>query len=101
MVIQVKCRCGQRTMSFVRSPGQFYIDDCCKLAGFDHLGNYHDPRKPKKPEEPPRREYRKTGKYTKEGQEKRAAQIAKEAEMRAAKKQLKSGGSNDKPDSDI
>ena len=35
----IKCRCGKSTMNFAKPLGEFYIDTCCQIAGYDHLGN--------------------------------------------------------------
>lgn len=35
----IKCRCGKKVTHFHMNIGDFYIDKCCKEAGFDHLGN--------------------------------------------------------------
>jgi hypothetical protein len=33
------CRCGASKKNFKIDIGPFYIAECCKKAGFDHLGN--------------------------------------------------------------
>lgn len=88
-MFSIKCKCGARSMMFKINIGDFYIDECCKLAGFDHLGNWRDPhKKPPKPK-PPRRNYEKTGRHSQEGKALRKARIAEERAMRAEKKAKK------------
>lgn len=33
-----KCKCGKSSTNFKKHIGDFYIDECCTLAGYDHLG---------------------------------------------------------------
>lgn len=38
MMFSKMCRCGQSQKNFHKDIGEFYIAECCELAGFDHLG---------------------------------------------------------------
>lgn len=38
-LIPIKCRCGKSTTNFQKNIGPWYIDTCCQIAGYDHLGN--------------------------------------------------------------
>lgn len=44
-MFKTKCRCGTSEMSFKKFVGEFYIDTCCQIAGYDHLGNLKKGRK--------------------------------------------------------
>src|SRR6266481_2886171 len=35
---KVKCKCGQNKTNFKNNIGSFYIDTCCTVAGYNHLG---------------------------------------------------------------
>lgn len=35
---KIKCRCGQKEFNFKNNIGEFFISECCTIAGYDHLG---------------------------------------------------------------
>lgn len=39
----VKCKCGKSQKNFKFNIGEFFIDECCEKAGFDHKGNLKKP----------------------------------------------------------
>lgn len=38
MPYKIPCRCGANARQFKTNIGEFYIEECCAEAGFDHLG---------------------------------------------------------------
>lgn len=37
-MIEISCRCGAAKKRFKYDIGEFFINDCCSEAGFNHLG---------------------------------------------------------------
>lgn len=56
----VPCRCGKTKKNFYNDIGEFYIETCCLIAGYDNLGNKEE--EPEK--EGPKRKYVPSGKYS-------------------------------------
>lgn len=61
------CRCGKTEKQFKMDIGPFYISECCKMAGYDYLGNLSEETKPqeKKVEKTPPEEKKETRKQRK------------------------------------
>lgn len=38
-MFKTRCRCGVNVINFRNKIGDFYVGTCCRLAGFDDLGN--------------------------------------------------------------
>ena len=39
MSFVITCRCGKNKQAFKNNIGDFYVDECCKEAGYDEFGN--------------------------------------------------------------
>lgn len=62
-MVNRKCKCGKSEMGFKNDPGTEFVALCCRLAGYDELGN--PPEEKEVEEEGPKRAYRPSGKYSK------------------------------------
>lgn len=93
-MIQIPCRCGTTKKNFRVNIGDFYIDECCEKAGYDHAGNREGeapivlkekevaaPPPPPAPPKPSPDEEAKKAKKEALAKE-RAGELAKRAEVR-------------------
>lgn len=37
-MVTLKCICGKSSKTFNKKIGDFYVDECCEAAGYDHMG---------------------------------------------------------------
>lgn len=51
-MVLITCRCGKTQKNFMRNIGPFFINKCCKEAGYDAFGNMVAKPAPVEIEEP-------------------------------------------------